>query len=705
MAFCYNHIKNEYGCVLKLKYGTWNVSQIDRERVSVLTASGISPLAAAVLVSRGFDTPEKAKAFLGSGHGALLDPMALPDMPQAALRVRQALETGEKIAVFGDYDVDGITSTCLLTDFLTRQGGNCTWYIPARLEEGYGLNEPAIRGLHALGVQLIVTVDCGITAVQEARLCQELGIDLVITDHHECKQELPQAAAVVDPHRKDSTYPFPHLAGVGVAFKLAAAVCGDQDWVFREYCDLVSLGTVADVMPLLGENRVLVTGGISAIQRHGRVGLLALMKECQVLPGAINSSVIGYTLAPRINAAGRMGQVELAAELFLTKDPDEAAVLAAQLCRLNRQRQSIEAEIYEDAVTMLAGEKDPPAIVLAGETWHQGVVGIVASRLAEDYSCPVFLICLTGETGKASSRSYGDFPLFTTLEKLGPLLENFGGHELAAGFTIRRENIPAFRQKVTELARTYREKSPQGAVLELDCSIPPELLTVPNVSALDRLEPFGAGCARPQFYMDRLRVDHLQEVGGGKHLKLRLSRDGRQLGGIFFSTTACRAAIAPGDLVEVAFTPQVNEFRGIRSVQLNITDIRPAYECRQAIQTERDLYARFLADTLTGMEATALIPPRQEFAAVWRYLSANAQEGALTDEFSTLARKIARSANLPCSFVRTRVCLDVLAERGLIQLEPTPRTIYIKLTPGPGKVDLQSSAILIRLRNQKEGDR
>ena len=342
--------------------------------------------------------------------------------------------------------------------------------------------------------------------------------------------------------------------------------------------------------------------------------------------------------------------------------------------------------------------------MLESDTWHQGVVGIVASRLAEDYGCPVFLICLSGESGKASSRSYGGFPLFSTLEALGGLLENFGGHELAAGFTIRRENIPAFREKVTAMARSYRQTHPEGAALELDCAVPADLLTVPNVAALDYLEPFGAGCARPQFYMDGLRVEQLSEVGGGKHLKLRLSRDGRTLGGIFFSTTACRAAIAPGDTVEVAFTPQVNEFRGMRSVQLNLTDIRPSAECRRAMQQEKAIYARFLENTLTCGEAMELIPPRQEFAAVWRYLSANAQEGALMDEFSVLARKIARSANLPCSFVRTRVCLDVLAERGLIELEPNPRTIYIKLTPGPGKVDLQSSAILIRLRKQKEGE-
>ena len=615
---------------------------------------------------------------------------------------RLALERGEKIAVFGDYDVDGITATCLLTDFLRSRNADCTWYIPARLEEGYGLNEIAIRGLHALDVDLIITVDCGITAVDEARLCRDLGMDLIITDHHECKAELPEAIAVVDPHRKDSVYPFPHLAGVGVAFKLAAAVSGDQETVFREYCDLVALGTVADVMPLLDENRVLVSGGIASIQRCPRPGRLALIRECQLTPAGVSSSAIGYTLSPRINAAGRMGQVNLAAELFLTQDPEEADYLAAALCRLNRQRQAIEAEIYADTISMLSGQKDPPAIVLAGETWHQGVVGIVASRLAEDYGCPVFLVCMSGDVGKASSRSYGGFPLFSTLEKLSGLLENFGGHELAAGFSIRRDHIDEFRRQVSVLAAAWRDEHPEGKALELDCAVSPALLTVQNVSALDRLEPFGAGFSRPQFYMDDLRVEQLTEVGGGKHLRLRLSRDGELLSGIFFSTTACQAGIAQGDMVEAAFIPQVNEFRGTRSVQLNLVDIRPCSAWRQAMDRDRAVYSRYCKGTLTCGEAVTLIPPRQEFAAVWRYLSANARDGMLTDDPELLARKIARSADLPCSFVRTRVCLDVLEERGLIHLEAGSRTVSIRLTPGPGKVDLQRSAILIRLR--KEGD-
>ena len=681
-----------------MKYGTWNVPSLNREQVSCLTRAGINPLAAAVLVSRGYDTPEKAGAFLASGRGALIDPMALPDMEKAAARVKEALEKGQKIAIYGDYDVDGITSTCLLTDFLRKRGANCTWYIPARLEEGYGLNGPAIESLKQQNVELIITVDCGITAMEEARLCRELGIELVITDHHECKTELPEAVAVVNPHRKDSTYPCPNLAGVGVAFKLAAAVSGDQMAVFREYCDLVALGTVADVMPLVGENRTLVTAGIAAMQHPRRPGLEALMHQCSVQPGTISSSTMGYTLAPRINAAGRMGRVELAAELFLTDNPTQAAMLAEQLCHLNRQRQAIEAEIYDDAVKMLDGARNPEAIVLAGETWHQGVVGIVSSRLAEEYCCPVFLICLSGDHGKASSRSYGGFPLFSTLEKLEPLLQNFGGHELAAGFTISRDNIPEFRRQVTVLARQWRENHPGGTALELDCDISPNLLTVPNVASLDQLEPFGAACPRPLLFLDNMLVEQLMEVGGGKHLKLRLSRDGKLLDAIFFSTTACKAAIAVGDRVEVAFTPQINEYRGLRTVQLNVTDIRPLEDCRREIEEGHRIYERFVANALTDMEALGLIPPRNEFAAVWRYLSAHASGGNLTDEISVLSRKITRSGGIPVSFIRTRVCLDVLEERGLIQMEQGPHGVYIKLTPGSQKVDLQNSAIILRLR-------
>ena len=310
-----------------MKYGIWKVSQLEAGAVNALVGSGYAPLAAMVLASRGIGDDRQARAYLDC-NAPLLDPFLMTDMDKAAGRVGLAMSRGEKIAVFGDYDVDGITATCLLTDFLRRHGADVVSYIPGRLEEGYGLNPIAIHQLHAEGVKLIVTVDCGITAVSEAELCKQLGIDLVITDHHECKQTLPAAVAVVDPHRCDGGYPHKNLSGVGVAFKLASALCGSQETVLEEYADMVCLGTVADVMPLQGENRVFVARGLESLAHTKRPGIAALMAECGCAPETVSASSIGFMLAPRINAAGRMGQIDLAVELFLTDDPDKAAEAA-----------------------------------------------------------------------------------------------------------------------------------------------------------------------------------------------------------------------------------------------------------------------------------------------------------------------------------------------------------------------------------------
>ena len=566
---------------MELKYGTWNVSSYRPADVRVMVEAGFSPLTAAVMCSRGYTELNEARDFLAANE-PLSDPFTLLDMDKAARRVRRAIDRREQICVFGDYDVDGITATCLLTDFLRRQGARVVSYIPARLEEGYGLNEMALHSLREQNVQLIVTVDCGITANDEAALCRALGMELVITDHHECKSELPEAVAVVDPHRLDQPQPASELAGVGVAFKLACAIGGDTASLLREYCDFLCLGTVADVMPLTGENRTMVAEGLKSLENPKRVGLAALMAECGVGHGRITAGTIGYTLAPRINAAGRMGQVDVATELFLTTDAQRAVELAAELCRMNRKRQEIEAEIYREAASMLPTGGRPEAIVLASERWHQGVVGIVASRLAEEYNCPAFLICLDGDKGKASSRSHGGFNLFAALRTLSPLLESYGGHELAAGFTIRRENIDAFRAQITELARAFRASGECQSALEIDCEIPPRLLTLENVAALDELEPCGVGCPRPVLALRGFRVEELTEVGGGKHLRLRLTSGRHSWVAIFFSTTARLAAVSVGDRVDLAFTPQINEYRGQRMVQLNLVDIRPDETARSA---------------------------------------------------------------------------------------------------------------------------
>ena len=668
-----------------MKYGTWNVSQPRMDAVNALVSGGYAPLAAMILASRGLDAPEKANAYL-TCDCALLDPFLMTDMAQAAGRVGLAMMKGEKIAIFGDYDVDGVTATCLLTDFLRRNGADCVPYIPGRLEEGYGLNPIALHALAEAGVKLIVTVDCGITAIAEAELCKELGMDLVITDHHECKDQLPDAIAIVDPHRPDGGYPHKTLSGVGVAFKLAAALSGDQEQVLRDYADMVCLGTVADVMPLQGENRVFVSRGLEQLRDTTRPGLAALMRHSGCESSTVSASSVGYMLCPRINAAGRMGQIDCAVELFLTDDPARADELAAALCDMNRQRQSVESEIYDQAVQMLPQGQQPPAIVLAEETWHQGVVGIVASRIAEEFCCPTFLVCLDGDHGKASSRSYGGFNLFSALSDLSPLLESYGGHELAAGFTIHASQIAAFRQAICEKAKLYYTDDTPRTVLDADCVVPPELLTLHNIDSLSRLEPCGNGCPKPTLVMENLTIDRITQVGGGRHMRLRL-RTGRYFfNAIYFSATPESASIREGDLVDVAFVPQVNEFRGERNPQMNVTDIRPA--CSAEADCCCTGYRELQTGALTAQMAELLLPDRATLGMVWRYLAGC---GNIHETSMCLLRKIVRWSGKPMTLGRLLTCLDIFADVELIRIERLHKYMKIELLPCQQKVDLTTS--------------
>ena len=684
-------------CV-SVKYGIWNVNEPEANAVNTLVGSGYAPLAAMVLASRGIKTGPQAHTYLDC-NVPLLDPFLMTDMDLAAGRVGLAMARGEKIAVFGDYDVDGITSTCLLTSFLRSYGVDCVSYIPGRLEEGYGLNPIAIHQLHEEGVNLIITVDCGITAVTEAELCRELGIDLVITDHHECKDVLPYAAAVIDPHRPDGGYPHKNLSGVGVAFKLAAALSGDQEAVLRDYADMVCLGTVADVMPLQGENRTFVSRGLELLSRTTRPGISALMAECGCDPKTVSASSIGFMLAPRINAAGRMGRIELALELFLTDDPVRAAEVAKQLCDLNRQRQTVESEIYAQAVSMLPAGQPPEAIVLADESWHQGVVGIVASRIAEEYACPAFLICLDGEHGKASSRSHGGFNLFSSLTALSDLLESYGGHELAAGFTITRSNIPEFRRQVCALAAGFYSDDAPRTSLDVDCAIPAELLTIHNIESLSALEPCGNSCPKPVLMMKNLTIDRITMVGSGRHMRLRL-RSGRQnVNAIYFSANPEMASIQPGDVVDIAFTPQINEFRGERSVQMNVLDIRPS--CSAECSPDNSGYRALTRGQLTPGIAAALLPDRATLATVWRYLAASGVP-VIQESPICLCRKIVRWSGRPLTLGQLSTCLDIFRDVGLLDIQRLHKYVAIRLTPGAGKADLTESATMQQLLHAKE---
>ncbi len=686
-----------------MKYEQWNPAPRDGAAEQALLSAGVSPLAALTLAGRGIRSREEASSFLAAGPELLHDPMLLRDMDAAVERINRALEQGETIAIYGDYDVDGITATCLLSSYLTERGAKVLPYIPDRLTEGYSLNTDAITRLRLKGARLLVTVDCGITNVKEAAFARGIGMDVVITDHHECKEELPQAAAVVNPHRPDCPYPFKQLAGVGVALKLALALTPEEQrlQVLEAYADLAAIGTVADVMSLTGENRSIVLLGLRRLAHSPRPGLQMLIRECALEDKPITSTTIGYTISPRLNAAGRMGCPTVAAQLLLTQDPKEGAQLARTLCELNRERQRIEQEIFAQCMQLLEARPElaRDAIVLADKSWHQGVVGIVASRLAERFSVPAFMICL-GEDGrgKGSCRSCGDLNLFHALEQCEDLLEGFGGHELAAGFTIAEENIPDFRAKMQRLSAIWRREHQSVSTLSVDAVLEDAgLLTLENVADLQRLEPFGTGNPQPIFVLTGVTVSSITPVGKGRHTRLKVARDGCSFDAILFSFPPESTGLQPGCRADLAFYPQINQFRGNCTVQLTLADLR----CAPSLsQLDRMLYQRWKqGESFQGRELEMLLPQRQDFVAVWRYLSAHAASNLFRESPARLARNISRSAGQRESYTRTMICLEVFQERGLLRFTSGPNLVQIQLQPVSGKVDLEASEILRGLRS------
>ena len=686
-----------------IKYKQWKLAAPCPEGRARLEALGAPPLLAALLSARGLSGGEETRRLLHPEEEPLPNPLLMRDMDRAVRRIRRALERGEQMAVYGDYDVDGITSACLLTEFLTARGGRVIPYIPDRLEEGYGLNREAVSALAARGVTLIITVDCGITAGAEIDWARSLGVDVVVTDHHTCKDALPAAAAVVDPCRADCPYPFKGLAGVGVALKLAMAVAGPEEAgaVLREYCDLAAVGTVADVMPMTGENRAIVSLGLRRLNPPRREGLKWLIRCAGTEERAVNSVFVGYTLAPRINAAGRMGNSGVALELLLTRDPERAQVLAQELCQLNRDRQAIEGEIFQQCVRRLEEQPQSGAIVLADQHWHQGVVGIVASRLTEKYACPAFMICLDHGVGKGSCRSWGGVNLFELLTQCADLLESFGGHALAAGFTVREEKIPALAQALRRAVARQLQGEEPPCVLQADTQVEAELLTVDQVEALDALEPWGTSNPRPVFVLAGAQVHALSRVGRGRHLKLRLESRGHALEAIWFSADVPEQALSPGCRVDVAFCPQVNEFRGLRSVQLQVLDLRPA---PSRAQLERSIYEKFRrGEVLSPREAQFLLPSRGEFAQLWRWLEhQSAGGGPVEDTLVRITRGAARRGGRQEVPARTMLCLEVFQERGLIDLREHTGRMQITIRRQEHKVDLEASDILRRLRRALE---
>jgi len=693
---------------------------------------------AQLLVNRGCMTPSDARSFLLKETEQLHDPFEMEDMDNAVYRLLEAVEENEKIVIFGDYDVDGVTSVSILYLYLKSIGADVGYYIPCRSGEGYGMSDGAVRKLAEDGCQLIVTVDTGITAVAEAKLIRELGMELIITDHHECHTELPEAAAVVNPRRPDCRYPFKELAGVGVVFKFLCALESVRypddtmtDCVKRvstRYCDLVAIGTVADVMPIRDENRLIVSYGLQLIESTDRPGLIELIEATRTeskynTKRKITASFIGYTIAPRINAAGRIRDASLAVELFLAEDRMTAASIAQKLCDINHERQAEENKIIEAAYAQIAASHDfehDPVIVLEDETWHHGIIGIVASRITEKYGCPSILISFEGngeggedgDLGKGSGRSVKGLNLVDTLSRCDDLLVKYGGHELAAGLTITRENLPEFRRRINECARECLTETEIQPSLEADCELRPADIVMAQANELYYLEPYGVSNPPPVFVMNNVPLSDTALVGGGKHTRLTLKAgaDGGGISAMCFRQTLDDLDLYSGDCVDVLFTMDINEYQNQRSLQFVVKDIRltrTQFDAENAdIALFRQIYSGIpVSELKLGRRTPAeIVPTREEFGAVYSLLR---HELRIEHEvFSMRALlHLLRTGGIRMNYIKLKFILLTFRELGILGVEPLKekdsegsevyafRYIHLKQ-----KADLEQSGIYRKLK-------
>ncbi|HOP74081.1 MAG TPA: single-stranded-DNA-specific exonuclease RecJ [Bacillota bacterium] len=565
----------------------WKVaSEISDNARQLADHLGVSPLIAQLLINRGITDVLQAERFLTPALNQLYDPYLLPDMKKAVSRIRQAIANEETVLIYGDYDVDGITSTSLMIRILNKYfPGRLLYYIPKRLEEGYGLHLTSLEKAIAKGVSLVITVDCGISARDEAAFLKEKGIDLIITDHHEPQGILPDAYAIIDPKISDSGYPFTQLAGVGVAFKVLQGLSNQlpeiQNDLFANL-DLVAFGTVADIVPLLDENRVLVKYGLEQLNQTNNIGLRALIEVAGLRGREINSGHIGYILAPRINAAGRMGNSSIGVKLFLSKDPLHALDYARSLEKENTNRQEIEMAVLEEAQAQIEANPDwksEHALVLAGEGWHLGVIGIVASKLVDLYHKPVILIGMDGDEGRGSGRSIDGFNLFDAIESCSEYLIRFGGHEFAAGLSVKREMLPSFQKAFLELAKCRLTPADLQPVLKIESVIDLSHATLDLARELTRLAPCGPSNPTPVLGCKSISLVDYRSVGeNGRHLKVKVSDSRIIREGIGFNLGAIYEQLAVAQEVDVAFSLEENVWNGMSSVQLNLKDLRVAGE-------------------------------------------------------------------------------------------------------------------------------
>lgn len=558
----------------------WEFYNSDVEKIKEISEKfKISELLASVLVNRNIIKDEDVKLFLEPTRSDFHDPYLMPDMKPAVDRIIKAIKNNEKTIIYGDYDVDGITSITVLTRFLKERGLDVSSYIPNRLDEGYGLNKEAIKNIAEEGYKLIITVDCGISGTEEVEYAYSLGMEVIVTDHHEPLEDLPKALAVIDCKRKDSKYPFNSLAGVGVAFKLAQAIGIELKLEEKEYLkflDIVCIGTISDIVPLIDENRVIAKLGLKLVEQTRSPGVKALLNAAAYKE--VNSNTVSFGIAPRINACGRMGHERDALDLFLTENIVEANRITEKLNEYNKKRQEIEKRMFEEAVQTIEKENinEKNAIVLGGENWHHGVIGIVASKITELYYKPSILICFDGEDGKGSGRSIPGFDLHAALCTSSNYLEKYGGHEMAVGLSLKKSMFEEFKINFEKLAQDAHTEE-FIPVIKIDKEINLKDITIENVKNLSLLEPFGEANKTPIFIYKNLKIDSIRALSEGKHLKLTLKDGNTIINAIGFNMGEYSEEYLIGDKIDVVGILEINSFNGIESVQINMKDIRKSY--------------------------------------------------------------------------------------------------------------------------------
>ena len=553
----------------------WEYIEVDEGKVSEIAAKhGISEIIAKVLLNRGISEENDVDAFLHPKLENLNDPFLLNDMEIAVNRIIECVESKQKITVYGDYDVDGITSIATLSKFLTELGIENDYYLPNRLDEGYGLNNKALDKIAASGTKLLITVDCGISAYEEIEYAKSIGLEVIVTDHHECPEKLPIATAVIDPKREDSTYPFSSLAGVGVTFKLIHAIALKLNLDrkrYLKYLDIICLGTVADIVPLIDENRIIVNYGLMLVRETRNIGLRALIDITGY--SSIDSTAISFGIAPRINACGRMGEAEIALKLLLTASETEARAIAVKLNELNKERQEVEKKIINEAIEIIERDKlfNNDIIVVGNPDWHHGVIGIVASKITELYYKPSVLISFEDGIGKGSGRSIEGFDLHEALTLCGEYLDKFGGHEMAIGLSLKEENFADFKSKIEKVTSERIDKEALPSI-KVDAIVDVRNINMEIFTYMKLLEPYGESNPSPLFVSKNLKVESVRLLSNDKHLKLSLKDGNVILNAIGFNLGDKQVRL--GDKVDVVYALEINRYNNMESIQLNVKDIK-----------------------------------------------------------------------------------------------------------------------------------